>query len=256
MYPKLFGIDFLDSYAIMLILGVIAFTLVFFTKTKKYNFSKILKENLVITFIISGCLMYVGAFVFDTIFHSIEEGKFVKGGITFLGGFITGIITFVILIIKVMPYHKKNLMFFLNIIIIGIVIAHSLGRVGCFLAGCCYGKETTSILGVTFPKGSTAYFLLGPNHSVLPTQLIEAVFLFLLFIVLLIIKKHQFITYLFSYGIFRFILEFFRGDDRGSLFILSPSQWLSIGLIITGIILLIKKPNETYTPSIKTDTSI
>ena len=155
-----------------------------------------------------------------------------------------------------MPYHKKNLMFFLNIIIIGIVIAHSLGRVGCFLAGCCYGKETTSILGVTFPKGSTAYFLLGPNHSVLPTQLIEAVFLFLLVIVLLIIKKHQVVTYLFSYGIFRFILEFFRGDDRGSLFILSPSQWLSIGLIITGIILLIKKPNETYTPSIKTDTSI
>ena len=126
-----------------------------------------------------------------------------------------GIITFVILIVKVMPYHKKNLMFFLNIMIIGIVIAHSLGRVGCFLAGCCYGKETTSILGVTFPKGSTAYFLYGPNHNVLPTQLFEAIFLFILFIILFFMKKNQFITYLFSYGIFRFILEFFRGDNRG-----------------------------------------
>ena len=256
MYPNLFGIEFLDSYAIMLILGVLAFTGVFFIKTKKYNFSKILKENLIICFIISGCLMYVGAFFFDSLFHSIEEGKLVKGGITYLGGFITAIITFVILIIKVMPYHKKNILFFLNIIIIGIVIAHSLGRVGCFLAGCCYGKQTTSIFGVTFPKGSTAYFLYGPNHSVLPTQLFEAIFLFLLFIVLLFIKKNQFVVYLFSYGIFRFVLEFLRGDDRGSLFILSPSQWLSIALIITGIIILIKKPNQEYIPSIKTETEI
>ena len=256
MYPKLFGVDFLDSYAIMLILGILAFTGVFFMKIKKYNLSKILKENLVICLIISGCLMYVGAFAFDTLFHSIEQGKFVKGGITFLGGFITGIITFVILIVKVMPYHKKNLLFFLNIIVVGMIIAHSLGRVGCFLAGCCYGKETTSIFGVTFPKGSTAYFLLGPNHSVLPTQLFEAGFLFILFFVLLFLKKNQFVTYLFSYGIFRFILEFLRGDNRGELFILSPSQWLSIGLIITGIILLIKKPNQEYIPTEKVDKAI
>ena len=86
-----------------------------------------------------------------------------------------------------------------------ITLAHGLGRVGCFLAGCCYGKETTSILGVTFPKGSTAYFLYGPNHNVLPTQLFEAIFLFILFIILFFMKKNQFITYLFSYGIFRFL---------------------------------------------------
>ena len=75
--------------------------------------------------------------------------------------------------------------------------------------------------------------------------------MFILFIVLIIVKRKQFIIYLFSYGTFRFILEFFRGDDRGEFFIVTPSQFLSICLIILGIYILIKKPDETYHPVIE-----
>lgn len=253
MYPNFLNLEFVSSYTIMIILGVIGCILVYLYQANKNNIEKTTKENILIVGVVSGCMMYVGAFLFDAIFHSIKEGKLTYGSITFLGGMVTAVITFYLVINYLLPYHKRNILFFINIIIPGVVLAHSLGRIGCFLVGCCYGKETTSSLGVTFKPGSDAYFTLGANHNVLPTQLYEAIFLFILFIVLIIIKRKQFIVYLFSYGTFRFILEFFRGDDRGSFFIVTPSQFLSICLIILGIYLLIKKPDDSYHPVIETE---
>ena len=246
MCPKLFNVDFLDTFTIMIILGIGFFSLIYLLKIRKYNLNKELNKDLIIILIISGIVMYLGAHIFDTIFHTIENGVYTKGGITYLGGFFCAVVCFIYLLKLVHPEQKKNILFYLNIIIIGIVIAHMFGRIGCFCAGCCYGKETSSFLGITFKQGSYAYFIYGQNHSLLPTQLFEAGFLLIMFIVLLFLKKNQFIIYCFSYGIFRFILEFFRGDSRGELFILSPSQWLSIILIIIGILLLIKKPNQEY----------
>lgn len=249
MYPNLFGIEFLDSYAIMMCIAILAFAIVFLYKMKELHVDFHMKEDLILICIISGCLMYVGAFLFDAIFHSIEEGKLTFGGITFLGGFITALISFSILYITIIKRERKNLLYFLNIVITGVVIAHAFGRIGCFLSGCCYGRETTSFLGVTFPKGSSAWFQYGYNHKVLPTQLFEAIFLFVLFFVLFFIKKNQFKIYLVSYGTYRFILEFFRGDDRGSLFgTLSPSQFICIIMVIGGIILFILNPNQTRIP--------
>ena len=114
-----------------------------------------------------------------------------------------------------------------------ITIAHGFGRVGCFMAGCCYGIETDSWLGVQFPHLA---------HAVYPTQLFEALFLFALSAILfyIAIKKRSAYTlplYLLSYGIFRFCLEFLRGDNRGELLSsLSPSQWFSIIAIISAIL--------------------
>ena len=114
------------------------------------------------------------------------------------------------------------------------LIGHSLGRVGCFFAGCCYGKETDSCLGVKFPN---------LPHPVYPTQLYEAAFLLILFAVcsyLLLRRKfrHNMTVYLIGYGIFRFLIEFIRGDDRGKLFgLLSPSQFWSLGMVILGVLL-------------------
>jgi len=190
--------------------------------------------------------MYLSAFLFDAIFHSIEEGEWTTYGITFLGGLIGAIAGF-ILFYRIMNYSKKSLYYFMNILIVGVVLAHAFGRLGCFCAGCCYGKSTTSSLGVTFPVGSDAFYVYGPNNNVLPTQLYESIFLFILFIVLLFIKKNRFIIYLYSYGIFRFILEFFRGDDRGAVFNpLSPSQLICIIMVIVAIVLTIIKPDEEY----------
>ena len=253
MYPNFLNNESISSYTVMIIFGVIGCILVYLYQAKRNKLEKQTKENILIVGIVSGCMMYVGAFLFDAIFHSIKEGKLTYGSITFLGGMVTAVITFYLVIKHLLPYHKRNILFFINIVIPGVVLAHSLGRIGCFLVGCCYGKETTSNFGVTFKPGSDAYFVLGPNHNVLPTQLYEAIFLFILFIVLIIVNRKQFIIYLFSYGIFRFILEFFRGDDRGSFILITPSQFLSICLIILGIYLLIKKPDDTYHPVVETE---
>ena len=115
-----------------------------------------------------------------------------------------------------------------------VLIGHSLGRVGCFFAGCCYGKPTDSWLGVKFPR---------LPEPVYPTQLYEAAFLLILFAVCsyLLLKKqfrHNMTVYLIGYGIFRFLIEFIRGDDRGKLFgLLSPSQFWSLGMVILGVLL-------------------
>ena len=115
-----------------------------------------------------------------------------------------------------------------------IVMAHGFGRIGCFFAGCCYGVPTDSFLGVTFP---------GHSHAVHPTMLYEAAFLFILFGVFtfLLFKydfKHNMSLYLVSYGIFRFLLEFIRGDHRGELLgFISPSQTWSALMVVLGVAL-------------------
>ena len=113
-----------------------------------------------------------------------------------------------------------------------VLVAHAFGRLGCFFAGCCYGKETDSPLGVQFPH------LPNPVH---PTQLYEAAFLFVIFIVMLILLfrynfRHNMSVYLISYGIFRFLIEFVRGDHRGELVAaISPSQFWSIPMVLLGV---------------------
>ena len=105
---------------------------------------------------------------------------------------------------------------------------------------------------MVFPAGSLAaqeHLGIGstlPSHPVLPTQLFEAIFEFLLFAFMVIFRrKFKYSNaeiYLISYGIFRFILEFWRGDDRGSTgLFFSPSQILSIVLVITGVLIILFK---------------
>ena len=135
-----------------------------------------------------------------------------------------------------------------------ITVTHAFGRIGCFFAGCCYGKETDSFLGVQFPD------LPAPVHA---TQLYEAAFLFVLFAVLsfLLLKKgfkHNMSVYLICYGIFRFCNEFLRGDYRGNfLGIISPSQFWSLCMIALGVGViyivryLLKKEAKTQQPNVQ-----
>lgn len=108
-------------------------------------------------------------------------------------------------------------------------IGQAFGRIGCFFNGCCYGRPTESWIGILYPVNGT-------DITVIPTQLIESAFCLALGVVLLLCKseKKGFYTfiYLYSYGVFRFVIEFFRGDSiRGIWGGLSTSQWLSIALI-------------------------
>jgi phosphatidylglycerol---prolipoprotein diacylglyceryl transferase len=126
----------------------------------------------------------------------------------------------------------------------GLAVGHSIGRLGCFAAGCCYGNPTTHFWGVTF-RNPLAYETVGTPLGIAlePTQLFESAVelgIFLLLTWMFARKKFDgqiFGAYLFLYGIARFFIEFLRGDPgRGSVFggALTGTQLIAIGLVLTG----------------------
>jgi phosphatidylglycerol:prolipoprotein diacylglycerol transferase len=145
------------------------------------------------------------------------------------------------------PARRGEFLKMLDILSVGMPLGHAIGRIGCFLEGCCYGRPADSFIGVMFPPDSAAGC---SGVKVLPTQLIESFFLFLIFFVILYLSKRKKITgqlfsfYLVTYGILRFIVEFYRGDSRGSISALSTSQFISIFAIITGIFIFYRVKNK------------
>jgi phosphatidylglycerol:prolipoprotein diacylglycerol transferase len=125
-----------------------------------------------------------------------------------------------------------------------LLIGQAFGRLGCFSAGCCYGKPTASIFGVTFRHENSLAPLFMPLH---PTQLYEfAGDMVLFFVGYELLKKYPAgrgkltAFYLIGYGALRFLIEFLRGDDRGfRLQNLYPSQWIALLSIFSGIIVFL-----------------
>ena len=233
-YLEIAGVK-IPLYSLMIVIGVIFGGLYFFLVTfKEEKFSKLTLKRFFIAIVLSAICLVIGAALFDSLFHSIEEGTPVVGGITWLGGVVVGFPSFVLLTHLLIPEAKGKALKFVSLIIPSIVLAHAFGRIGCFCGGCCYGKVTDSIFGVKFP------FL---DVKVLPTQLFESIFDFILFTLMAVFRKrikyHNFEIYFITYGIFRFFNEFLRGDDRGATSsVLSPAQLLSIGIVIAGIIII------------------
>lgn len=128
-----------------------------------------------------------------------------------------------------------------------LAMAQGIGRIGCFLAGCCYGMQVAEDhpLAIVFQESQFA-----PNHvPLLNTQLISSALNFVHFAVLMLLSK-KFKTpgrvgacYLIFYSIGRFILEFFRGDlIRGSVGTFSTSQFISIFMFVGGLLLFVLLP--------------
>lgn len=144
---------------------------------------------------------------------------------------------------SVLQDQKACIFKYADVILPSVALAQGFGRIGCFLAGCCYGKETESVFSVIFQNSEYA-----PNHvALIPTQLYSSGLDFLHFLLLLLIARNKkedgqvTACYLIFYSIGRFVIEFFRGDIiRGSVGILSTSQFISIFTGIAGIVLLIR----------------
>ncbi len=238
---NIFGIE-IPAWGSMVSLGVLGLVAVLFFFFYKYNFSDKKIDSLIILFAACGMMMYASAAFFDALWHNIdtwvEAGKITGWewwGITFSGGLVGAVVCYFILFWIFFKDERHNILFYLDIVIVGVILTHAFGRIGCYLGGCCYGGEASSWFGVWYPTSEGIRY-------VYPTQLIEAAFLFILFIVLFFfVKKNQLRVYLVSYGLFRFILEYLRGDSRGASFVsfLSPSQFLSVIMVIGGILLFI-----------------
>lgn len=129
----------------------------------------------------------------------------------------------------------------------GIALGHVVGRMGCLLAGCCYGKPTTLPWGITFTDAFAATNVGTPLHVALhPTQLYEAGAELLILCGLLAFERRgrrfsgrTFWAYILLYAVSRFAIEFFRGDPRGANFGFSTSQLISLALAPVAVVMLI-----------------
>ena len=159
-------------------------------------------------------------------------------GFVVYGGIIAGVLS------AVVYCRKKKLAFleYFDLASASIALAQGFGRIGCFLAGCCYGRETDAWFGIVFPEGSMA----PAGVSLIPTQLISSAGDFLIAAVLVLFyKKRKHIgdigaLYMLLYGVGRFLVEFLRQDDRGGIGLLSTSQIISI-VIVAGSFLLFSR---------------
>ena len=188
---------------------------------------------------------------------SIDFGS----GVTFIGGLIGGVVSFLVVYFWKRNLFQNKLMDILSIVPCCITIAHGFGRIGCFFAGCCYGIQSNTFLDVNFPIWNMNWEIVGYSAH-LPTQLYEAIFLFILFGIMsyLVMKKnfqYNMPVYLVAYGIWRFALEFIRGDDRGSFIPnISPSQFWSILMVIIGIVLFIYQYKYFKKKNINNDSNV
>lgn len=167
------------------------------------------------------------------ILRTMTDGFVVYGGI--LGGIFAGWLY----------CRKKKLKFlkYFDLLIPSVALAQGFGRIGCLLAGCCYGKETDGWLSITFQDSDFA-----PNHvALIPTQIYSSILDFLHFGILLWIARKKKADgqvaafYMIFYSVGRFVLEFFRGDlIRGSVGALSTSQFISIFIFGAGVWMLLQ----------------
>ena len=156
--------------------------------------------------------------------------KYLSGGMVFFGGLLGGIAAAAL----AARYFRLRLMKLAPALLPAAVLLAGCGRIGCFLAGCCYGKETALPIGVVFPHGSLA----PAGVPLFPTQLTEAAFDFILCGLLIFLAcrrmsgKRMLALYLLAYCVFRFLLEFARGDAiRGAIGIFSTSQIICLAVI-------------------------
>ena len=127
----------------------------------------------------------------------------------------------------------------------GVAVGHAIGRIGCFAAGCCWGKECSLPWAVTF-RNPEAHDLVGVplNVPLHPTQLYESLSEALIFAFLYwrIQRPHRdgeiFGMYLALYSIARFLVEFVRNHEQPTHWDLSLTQWISLGTLAAGIALM------------------
>ena len=206
-----------------------------------------------------GLWAFIGALVGAKVFWILQysEPKLLwrafflwEGGLVYYGGLIGGALAaFAYITVHKLPIRRSA-----DVCAIYLALGQAITRVGCFLNGCCWGIETDVPWALTFPKNSYAYkhqieagiidhtaVHANPVH---PTQLYMVIGLIAIFALLEVAYGRRHfdgaiaLLYCFAYGILRFIVEFYRGDSARSVFGMTVSQVISLGLLILPVVVL------------------
>ena len=216
-----------------------------------------------------GTLVGAKLYYVAVITHDFRD-IFTRGGFVYWGGFIGSVIACWLVI----RWRKLSFLRFADVAGIAIAAGYAVGRTGCWAVGDDYGRYWTGPLAVAFPEGappSTVATMMthfnqkfdasftNPNQvvTVIPTQLIEVVLGFVMFLVLWRLRDHKhaagwlFGAYCVAAGIERFIVEFMRAkDDRFAIFApFSTAQAIAVAIAIVGIVIMVRRKGRPLSPS-------
>lgn len=231
------------GYGLMIAIGVFAAWIV-----AEYRAKKLKLQDEHVFYIVVWCL--VGGMICSKLLFWMTEWKQVLEDPAFLletmaDGFVVygGIIGGVLAGWFYCRAKRLSFLSYFDLLAPSVALAQGFGRLGCLLAGCCYGRETDSWFHIVFHHSDFA-----PNDvPLIPTQICSSVLDFLHFAVLLFLARRKKAegqvgaAYLILYSIGRFLLEFSRGDlIRGSVGSLSTSQFISVFTFIAGVFLMLR----------------
>ncbi len=272
MHPTLLRIgDFaLSSYYTMAMLGVIVGFFILDREAKRQGLDRRIAFNAGVYAAIFG---YLGAriqhIIFDGFFEIYLQKPIAmlylwKGGLAFYGAIVLGSAAIVFYLVAA----GRPVMRYLDLFTLPCALGLVLGRIGCYLNGCCFGKISAGPLGAEFIKNGLSAKkqfldtmianLNDAPYPVIQTQLIEALFGFLLFLFLFFIRRRvtkpgvMFGGWLIGYAVVRFIVEIFRDDDRGLFFggMLSTSQLIAIATLVLGALLMYLPAEDEKKPGV------
>jgi phosphatidylglycerol:prolipoprotein diacylglycerol transferase len=178
-----------------------------------------------------------------------ELFSLVRAGGVFYGGLLGALLAGIWLVRR----YQLPLWTTADLIAPGIALGHIIGRFGCLLAGCCYGRPTDVPWAVTFTDPVAAANVGTPLHEALhPTQVYDAGAEFLILVLLLLTERRgrpfpgrTFWGYMVLYGVSRFVVEMFRGDARGMVMGLSTSQFVSLLMVPVSLVMLWRLRSRT-----------
>ena len=249
MHPIFFTLGPLTIrwYGVMAAIGFLLATVLITMNRKRADMSENQASTLVFIAIIGGVLGSRITYVVQNWSTQFKDNFFEvfridHGGLVFYGGFFLAIAGIIVYCRK----SKLDMVRVLDVFTPAIAVGHAMGRIGCFLNGCCFGNVTHSCLGVHYPVGSAAWVKFS-GAAVHPVQLYETCGNILLAVIMFVLLRRTkrgvpLASYLTLYGILRFSDEFFRGDhshDQLWLGIFTPAQTVGLLLIPAGICTLI-----------------
>jgi phosphatidylglycerol:prolipoprotein diacylglycerol transferase len=228
------------SYGMMIALGFSLAAYLMYTRAREFGLTGDNVVDMLVLVLIGGLigarLLYVALHPAYYAARPIEILDFSKGGLVWYGGFLSGLLAFFLYA------HFKKLRFWDvgDFIVPYVALAQSLGRIGCFLNGCCFGSAAPASfpLGVAFPD------ITGLRH---PTQLYSSLALLGIFVILRFLQDRRhfagevFLLYCVLYSAKRFLMEFLRGDNPHLLFGLTLSQAISVLVLSASLMLLFYK---------------
>ncbi len=235
----------LDLYSILIVVGVVL-CMIFIRLQADWRGLRASLQNLVLMNTVAAVVLgYGGAVLLQAFYNYMAKGTFEivnNTGATFYGGLLGGAGMFILIYFVVghfrFPdgYHVRQFRTVSDLAAAAVTVAHGFGRLGCLMAGCCYGARCDDAwYGIE---------MVHLGYKVIPVQLYEAIYLFLLAGIFLWLfkrgKRYLLPSYMMAYAAWRFVAEQLRDDYRGETVVdfLTPSQFISVLLLAGGLLLL------------------